>query len=241
MRQNTLYRTVFALLILILAGFVFVLAKTYPPMDEALLDMKSDETYIYEDSDGLAFLPKNQSVIMGLVFYPGGLVDERAYVPLAKALTQKGYAVFIADMPFNLAIFSPDRARSIIASHPEIRVWAIGGHSLGGVMAAQYAYRYPEEIDALVLLASYPQSKYSLRDKPLKVISIWGTKDGFVDAEKMESSRSSLPEDAVYIPIKGGNHSQMGWYGFQKGDNTADITREEQQRQIVEALAHYLK
>ena len=61
-------------------------------------------------------------------------------------------------MNFNLAILSPNRADSIINNYKDIDTWVIGGHSLGGVMASNYALKN-DKIKGLVLLASYPQDK----------------------------------------------------------------------------------
>jgi Alpha/beta hydrolase family len=41
--------------------------------------------------------------------------------------------------------------------------------------------------------------------------------------------------------IQGGNHSQFGDYGLQPGDNEATITRADQQKQVVDATAQFLK
>jgi pimeloyl-ACP methyl ester carboxylesterase len=38
----------------------------------------------------------------------------------------------------------------VIAAHPEIERWAIGGHSLGGTMAASYADDHRATISGLV-------------------------------------------------------------------------------------------
>ena len=50
-------------------------------------------------------------------------------------------------MPVDLAVFAPERA-------PEIQRWAIGGHSLGGAMAARYVHRNPESVGGLVVWAA---------------------------------------------------------------------------------------
>ena len=50
-----------------------------------------------------------------------------------------GYLVAVIPMPLNLAILGISKADGPIGAHPEITRWAIGGHSLGGSMAAQYA------------------------------------------------------------------------------------------------------
>ena len=37
-----------------------------------------------------------------------------------------------------------------------------------------------------------------------------------------------MPKNTEFIKIEGGNHSQFGDYGLQKGDNKATITKKEQ-------------
>ena len=41
---------------------------------------------------------------------------------------------------------------------------------------------------------------------------------------------------ALKVPIRGGNHAQFGWYGEQRGDLPARISRAQQQDQIFDAL-----
>jgi len=86
----------------------------------------------------LVFMPKGEQPKTGLIFYPGGRVDYRAYSPMAEELAKAGYLVVIPKMPFNLAVFGYDRASDIIQEYPSVINWVIGGHSLGGSMAAHY-------------------------------------------------------------------------------------------------------
>jgi len=81
-------------------------------------------------------------------------------------------------MPLNLAVFDSERAGQVIAAHPEIELWAIGGHSLGGAMAARYAFNHPEVIHGLALWAAYPEegADLSLRTD-LQVVSIFASED----------------------------------------------------------------
>lgn len=58
--------------------------------------------------------------------------------------------MFLPEMPLNIAFLGANKAAEIIESHPEISIWAIGGHSLGGVAAAEFTANNPN-IDALVL------------------------------------------------------------------------------------------
>ena len=57
---------------------------------------------------------------------------------------------------------------------------------------------------------------------------------------RVDASRALLPADTRYVPIEGGNHAQMGWYGPQPGDGTATISREDQQQQVVAATEELL-
>lgn len=61
------------------------------------------------------------------------------------------------------------------------------------------------------------------------------------NSERYETSKPYLPDDTIFMPIIGGNHSYFGSYGFQRGDLDADITQEDQHRQIVDATVSLLR
>jgi dienelactone hydrolase len=143
--------------------------------------------------------------------------------------------VIIPPMPLNLAVFSPEKAQEIIAAYPEIQSWAIGGHSLGGSMAANFARKRPDQIQGLIFWAAYPASSDNLAGQEIVVASIYATLDGLATVEEVLASASLLPAGTSWTPIEGGNHAQFGWYGDQPGDNPAAISREEQQQQVIEA------
>jgi pimeloyl-ACP methyl ester carboxylesterase len=128
-----------------------------------------------------------------------------------------------------------------MAAYPGIESWAIGGHSLGGAMAANYAHSKPEAVQGLVLWAAYPASGDDLSVYKLATSSIYGTRDGLATPDKIDASRPLLPPDTAWTAIEGGNHVQFGWYGPQAGDNEATISREEQQSQIVAATLQLLQ
>ena len=133
-------------------------------------------------------------------------------------------------MPLYLAVLDANAAAEVIAAYPAIEHWAIGGHSLGGSMAATFTDQ-SSDIDGLVLWASYPSESNDLSDREITVSSIYGTLDGLATPEKVSAAEPLLPSDTVWVPIEGGNHAQFGWYGPQEGDNPATISREEQQMQ----------
>ena len=70
-------------------------------------------------------------------------------------------------MPLNLAVFGINSANDVITSYSNITAWAIGGHSLGGSMAAQYVHDNSKAIKGLVLLAGYPPRELTYLDKIL--------------------------------------------------------------------------
>ncbi|HEY5275960.1 MAG TPA: alpha/beta hydrolase, partial [Coriobacteriia bacterium] len=128
------------------------------------------------------------------------------------------------------------RAGDVIAAHPGIKHWIVGGHSLGGSMAAEFVKGSPAAVQGIVFLASYPADSTDLSALPLHVVSIYGTKDGLAGG-KFEASMARLPRDTRVVVIEGGNHAQFGDYGPQSGDGTATISRDAQQAQTVAAIA----
>ncbi|MEO8395090.1 MAG: alpha/beta hydrolase [Chloroflexota bacterium] len=226
------------ILVIAVAGFVVWAETAAAPMPEALAALQSDANVTVKTDGLLEFIPTDESSAVGLIFYPGAKVDPRAYAPMAHALAQQGFRVEIPSMTLNLAIFSINAADPIIAAHPEIKHWAIGGHSLGGSMAARYVQASPQKVEGLLFLASYPD--IDLSSLPLKVTVIYGSLDGLATVEKVESTRPLLPSATQWVKIEGGDHAQMGWYGAQAGDNAASISREDQQKQVIDASAALL-
>ncbi len=227
-------------LLLALAGFAAWAYTPLGPMPEALAALRSDAAVQVETSPWLTFTPVGSQPTTGFIIYPGGRVDARSYAPVARAIAERGYLVVIVPMPFNLAVFNPAAADRVIAAHPEIKRWAVGGHSLGGAMAANYAYTHPDAVQGLVLWASYPASNNSLAGRSLRAITIYGTEDGLATPDKIEASFPLLPANTRVAAIWGGNHAGFGWYGPQGGDGQATITRAEQQAQVVGATVTLL-
>jgi dienelactone hydrolase len=231
----------FILIMLGLAGFVAWANTTNEPMVEAQTALISDSQVIVQDAPWLVFRPAASTPTTGLVYYPGGRVDPRAYAPMARAIAQQGYLVVIVPMPLNLAIFGSERGQEVLDAYPEIDHWAIGGHSLGGSMAARFAHRNPGSVQGLALMASYPASSDDLSQYEIEVLSIYGTNDGVMAEGALEASKALLPADTRWIAIEGGNHAQFGWYGEQAGDAQASISRLEQQQMIVGATIDLLE
>lgn len=214
-------------------GGVALYASGYYPADEAAWAAlaSADTVTVLETADGLVFLPAEP--VAGFIFYPGGLVDHVAYAPLMRALAEEGVLCVLTDMPLRLAVLDMNAADGVAAQYPQVTRWSIGGHSLGGAMAASYAAAHPEDFAALALLAAY--STEPLPDS-LAVVSLYGTEDMVLNREKYEASRPNLPATAREVVIPGGNHAQFGSYGHQKGDGAATISAQAQLNATVDAL-----
>jgi pimeloyl-ACP methyl ester carboxylesterase len=230
------------LAILIIAGatvgLLFWTFSTKAPDSRALDNLETREGISVIEGKGLIEFSSEKIETVGFIFYPGGGVDFRAYSPHMRLIAEQGIRVFLVDMPFNIAFLGANRAAEIIAAHPEIMIWAIGGHSLGGVAAAGFAADHIE-IDALILWASYPANN-ALLNKDLNVLSIFGSRDGLTSIADIEESKGRLPEGAAFASIEGANHAQFGSYGAQDGDNQALISADEQARLTAGITSRFL-
>lgn len=229
------------LLIVVIGGFVIWGVNPAMPMPEALAALESDAQVTVTSGSWLVFEPTGVQPETGLIIYPGGHVDYRAYAPTAHEIAAQGYLVLIVPMPFSLAVLDRDAAADVINVYPQIQNWAVGGHSLGGAMAASFVYSQPDQAQGLILWASYPASNNDLSRSGARVVSIYASLDGLSKLEDIAASRALLPADTVWVAIEGGNHAQFGWYGEQAGDNPASISRQEQQKQIVRATVDFLR
>lgn len=171
-----------------------------------------------------------------VIFYPGGKVEPRAYLPLFGRIVAAGYPVYFVRMPLDLAVLDIDRARDIIDAHPEVQHWHLVGHSLGGAMAAELAEREPSTFASLTLLASYPARGVDLSERDLPVLSAYGTRDGVVDLNAVQEAIDQFPADATFLAIAGGNHAHFGVYGPQEGDRPATIRAAEQRAVTQRAM-----
>ena len=220
-----------ALLVVGAVGFyVWTRASTYPAFPEAAALAEQAMT----ENGWYVFEPQGEPRA-GFIFYPGGLVEPAAYAPLMQRLSDGGVLAVIVPMPLDLAVFGIGRADDVIAAYPAIDSWVIGGHSLGGAMAAEYVKRNPDAVKGVAFLASYPADSTDLSPLPIEVVSTYGTEDG-VAGDAFRESLDRLPDGTSLKVIEGGNHAQFGDYGPQKGDGTAAISRDEQQRQAAASI-----
>lgn len=225
------------LVIIILIGITWWGLTPLGPSAEALAATKSSSTVEVSHIDGVwLFQPKNQSTGLGYIFYPGGHVDARSYAIYATEIAEKGYLVAIPEMPLSLAVLGPNRANEVMKKYSDIKKWSIGGHSLGGAMAASYTSENTNKLQGLVLLAAYAPNGKDISQTNISVASLVGTQDTVINRSSLDAGRNLLPKGTQYLDLEGGNHAQFGSYGNQPGD-TADPTMSaaEQRRRSVEA------
>ncbi|MDT7920081.1 MAG: alpha/beta hydrolase [Meiothermus sp.] len=208
----------------------------YPPDEAALRALESSaDLEVRATVYGWVFVPK-EAVKGGLAFYPGGLVEPQAYAPVLRQIAARGYRVALLRVRFNLAVTEQGKARAALAEAPELP-WAVGGHSLGGVVASNFTQSNPE-VRALVMWAAYPQNDLSGKDLP--TLALFGERDGVVRGEQLEASAPKFPKNTLKQVIPGLNHAGFGAYGPQRGDNPATISAEEGWSQIAQRTTAFL-
>ncbi|WOO36922.1 alpha/beta hydrolase [Anaerocolumna sp. AGMB13020] len=221
---------ILAAILFILAGAFLIYVLKYYKADATAQDVYSTYSESIEvGKDYTVFYPEpNKNKNTGLIFYPGGKVEETAYAPIMNKLSSEGITCVLIKMPFRLAVFDVNAADGIMEKFPEITSWYMGGHSLGGAMASSYAVEHSKEVTGLILLAAYPVSK-----SDIPAVIIYGSEDKVLNRDKLKGLTG-------LVEIQGGNHAQFGNYGFQKGDGTASISSEEQQMETVKAIVEFI-
>lgn len=216
----------FVMIVLLIGAAVFYLNDYYHADPQRIHAFMPETAVDVCQTDHGHFVLAPEDASTGLIFYPGGKVEHTAYLPLMKSLASEGILCVLVEMPFNLAVLDMDAADGIPAQYPQIENWYIGGHSLGGSMAASYLSDHTDEYEGLVLLGSY--STADLSQSGLSVLSVYGSNDLVMNRDNYQEYRSNLPADFCEIVIDGGCHAYFGMYGPQDGDGTPTITNDEQ-------------
>lgn len=218
----------FVVILICIGGFYIYASDYYHAKDYEVSNIKveqQDNYTVYGDTNSKT----------GLIFYPGGKVEAKAYEPILAGLAEKGICVVLVEMPFNLAVLDSSAADGVINEFTNIQNWYIGGHSLGGAMAASYAANYQDKLKGVVLLAAYPT-----KELDIPVLSIYGSEDGVLNREKYSDSIKNV-NNLSEIVIDGGNHAQFGNYGEQLGDNSAKISSEKQWNETIKEILNFMK
>jgi len=208
---------------------------------EAVLQSNAAVT-VSETAETLTFSPIPDTNKVALVFLPGALADPIAYTPMARQLAERGYAVVIIKVPFRVALLASQeeevhgRMQKLLHQDAGGHAWVLGGHSRGGAMAADFVGDEPASWAGLLLVGTSHPRERDLSALTLPVTKVFGSEDGLASEEEVRAFADNLPTGTTWVRIEGGNHAQFGWYGYQLGDGQATISREDQQRRLVDAI-----
>ena len=216
----------FSVIIAVFAAAAIYLGDYYHADSAAIEAFSSGNSVVEQISESGVYTFGSGSEKYGFIFYPGGKVDPAAYAPLMRCLASKGIFCAVCSMPFRLAVLDVNAADEVIGNYPEVEHWFIGGHSLGGAIAARYVSEHSEKFEGIVLLAAYADKDIS--HSGLKVLSLYGDEDKVLNREKYADCLKNLPADAREYVIEGGSHAYFGMYGAQSGDGEPKVSNEEQ-------------
>ena len=217
-----------AIALLLLGGVLIFTFSGYRAQERAIAALSSDAVRVEKTDFGWLFDGPGETD--GLVFYPGANVEETAYAPLLHALASRGLDVCLVRMPLRLAVLDMNAADEVIARFGYENRY-IGGHSLGGAVAANYAAK--RDLAGVILLASYPTHAV---DEPMLILC--GSEDGVINRSRLDAAEKYGAVERV--DIDGGNHAHFGDYGEQRGDGAASLSAAEQQNLTVEVIAAWI-
>ncbi|RZK56575.1 MAG: hypothetical protein EOO87_05135 [Pedobacter sp.] len=96
-------------------------------VDDAVL--KSNNQISVEDADKFyAFTPINPTENI-LIFYPGAMVQTKAYAPLCRALAENGIKVYLIKMPWRLASNGYNIPKELNLFADTTKKYILAGHS----------------------------------------------------------------------------------------------------------------
>ena len=230
-RRKWLWLIPAAAVLLLCLVFLVYTGQYYHADESANAALKSDDSVSVTQTE-YGWLFDGPSETDAIIFYPGGKVEETAYAPMLHGLAGQSMDVCLVKMPFRLAVFGANKADQVMAEY-DYAHWYIGGHSLGGAMAANYAAEHSSRLNGVFMLAAYPTKPL---DDSTQAVLIYGSEDGVLNMAKLEEADQYLPADTERYIIEGGNHAGFGNYGKQDRDGNAAISCEEQQNRTVEII-----
>lgn len=230
-RWRTVVRTVGAVVLIVALAFTVYLR---PFAADPPATASTPTVEIVDSATSWELRPRTGPVGTGIVFFPGALVDPRAYLALLRPLAEDGRLVVVVKPPFGVALLSG--ADAALDAHPEVTRWAVGGHSLGGVAAAAAAE--DPRVGGVFFWAAYPNRDLSAA--PLVAASITGDRDTVINQARFEEARDQLPPDTAFTVVRGAVHAFFGDYGPQPGDGIPGVDRAAAQREIVTATGSFV-
>lgn len=200
---------------------------------------RSNESVIFVDEPGSLRFESTDTIKAIVLFFPGGMVDPEAYIPLARAIATDGYIVHIIKMPMRMSTMGYTKIKELFDLNDPSLTYILGGHSQGGKMAAQFVYENPGLIDALFMLGTSHPRDFDMSGNDIPAIKISAEHDGRAGLEKVQENAPLLPANTQMVTITGGNHSHFGYMGHLLMDDAATISREEQHRQTIDHLLRF--
>ena len=203
---------------------------------------------VVSSADYTLFLPRDTaaSPTLAVAFLPGGLVDPDAYAPVVRELAARGVRAALVKLPFRSAMTAAMREQlraRIAAAHERmgsgLRL-VLAGHSRGAALAAAFAAD-GLEVDGLVLIGTTHPRDHDLSQVRYPVLRILGTRDCVASVTGARANAHNLPRHTQVVEIAGANHAQFGFYGTQINDCSPEISRTEQQRQLIDAMVGFAK
>lgn len=226
--------------VLVLLGVSWIVAigllRPFPAQQPALDAMRSgDGVTVSETASRVVLAPAGAAATTALLFQPGARVEARAYAAVLRPLAQAGHRVVIVKQPLGIAFLAISALDAARAQYPDVTSWVVGGHSLGGTVAAIEADAADDAANGpargLLLYASYPAGDLS-SSLTAAVLSVSGSDDGLATPADIEASRADLPASARFEVIDGAVHSYFGDYGPQRGDGIPTITHDRARAEI---------
>lgn len=254
-KNSTLRRLGRSVLVVMGLGWIAIVGWLMPSgaTSIGLEAMKTTSTVTVIEADTqIDLVPNGKEQATGVLFQPGAKVDARAYAKTLRPLVEAGYVVVIAKQPLGIGFLATNALDTARSTFPEVKQWIIGGHSLGGTVAAMEvaaamdaqaastdsAHPAAAPVVALLLFASYPATDLSSETFP--VLSISGEKDGLSTPQTIDASRANLPAGSTFVQVPGATHAFFGDYGLQAGDGTASTPRSNAFTQISQATVDFV-
>lgn len=197
---------------------------------------------------------------VGLLLFPGGLVEHRAYGGVARKLAEeKGIMVVVFNMErlhrlpmefFGCNIHTVNRVIAVLEGKYGVTAneWSVGGHSLGCLAAQEIVVSTPNFFRKIVLWGTYRE--LILGAAPVDLLVVQASNDAIGDPYREGPPREAFLKSLravqgryCYYDIMGGNHGGFGDYEDQTYplmDGKRTIPLEAMHNELVDVTASFL-
>lgn len=214
------------LLVLIIAGQAVLYIMDGHPLPETEQFLSHADYAVTRGDDGsLVFWPASPTR-RGVVIMHGALIKPQSYANTAAFFARRGYTVFLPHGGWlRLPINAVEEAAVRLANF-DVDEWYFIGHSMGGMAALDLLRLDAARVRAAALWGSGMPFDYT--DVAVPLLFLWGSEDGILTAERLESVKANLPGMTRYLTVEGGNHRNFAMYSHQFFDNEGKLDWPEQ-------------